>query len=104
MEAMHGKWIFGQEAEFLDLTQRMLDYYALHENDFKRAHSDSVAGCIMLLVASSIGFAKKDFLGALKAQGKTMFGNFKRIKESRSYGPWKKIFKTVIGAGSDVRT
>jgi hypothetical protein len=51
----------------------------------------------MLLVDGRIQVGKKDFLAALKGRNKTMFGQDKTIKDSRSYGPWKQIFKTVIG-------
>jgi hypothetical protein len=95
---MRNKWIPGQEASFLGLTQPMLDYYALHENEFKGQRFESIAGCTMQLAAGRNRGCQKKFKGTLKGQGKKMFGEVKRIKDSLSYTPWKQIFMTVVGS------
>jgi hypothetical protein len=51
---------------FLGLTQPMLDYYALHENEFKGQRFESIAGCIMQLAAGRNRGCQKKFMGALK--------------------------------------
>lgn len=84
-----------QNKNFGFFMQKMLEFIEIHEKEFRKHKSDSVAGCAMLIVSSHIGVNKTNFLNALRPQQKNLFKTIARQKKSACYNLLKDGFQLI---------
>jgi len=94
----YNKFSASQKNEFKVHVQYLLDYCKNNEEIVKNSHAESIAGCILLLVASQMGVGKKDFVSALMPMKKRMFSKTQLIKKASVYQDLKTGYAHVLSA------
>lgn len=77
------------------LTQEMLNFVEEKDDNFKRHQGESIAICMLLLIASKLGISKKDYLEPWKPLKRKMFKSIDNIKSSTCYPILKPAFAKI---------
>lgn len=79
-------------SQFVTLVNSMFEFVETHQEDFKKHQSDSIAGCTLYLVCTSLEVNKKDFLEILRPLKRHLFKKVENIKKAACY----KVLKTAF--------
>jgi hypothetical protein len=79
-------------SKFVTLVNAMFEFVEIHQDDFKKHQSDSIAGCTLYLVCTSLEVNKKVFLEILRPLKRHLFKKVENIKKAACY----KVLKTAF--------
>lgn len=83
-------------SQFVTLVNSMFEFVETHQEDFKKHQSDSIAGCTLYLVCTSLEVNKKDFLEILRPLKRHLFKKVENIKKAACYKVLKSAFVKLL--------